>query len=225
MCIRDSNKQSILTGIVGYRFSQKTRVDLKFDSASVDYIYNTDDLGNPWQNDYKYTTISVGIDYEVTGKLSSKLYVGSTSQNVDLKNIPSPTEAQKKEYSGVTASGSLAYKITPKMMLSSTLLRDLQYNAYVNYLIVNKITFKWHYQLTRKIRVSVRGAYETNIPSSKITNTVDKSTKSTFGVSARYDVTRYLSTGLDYENTTKSSKIKQLGYANNVYHLFVTLHF
>ncbi len=210
---RASNKQSIVSGEVGYKFSPKTQLRLKYDSGSVVYDYDI-------QNDYKYSTISFGVHYRLTGKLLSYLYAGSTSQSVDIEN----NKAQKKEFSGVTASGSLAYKFSPKTSLNMTLLREIQYNAYVNYMLVNKVQVTARYQWTAKIMASLRLTYENSKPSEKTVSVMD-STRIIAGLSAKYDFTRWLSFGVDYEFANRSSDTDHFKYTNNTILVFVTMYF
>lgn len=208
-----SNKQDITTGILGYRVSKKTRIDIKYDSGAVDYTYDI-------QNDYTYTSFSLGVDYNVTDKLQSLLYLGSTSQKLDdLRNNP-----QTKKFSGLTASGSLVYKPSTKTQVFVNLLRDIQYNAYVNYIEVTKLEAKLFYQWTHKIRLGARVGLENSKPSEEIGRAAP-STRITVGLSARYDLGRSFTAGFDYEYMSKSSKQDYLSYTNNTAFLHLTFHF
>jgi hypothetical protein len=210
---RANNKQSIISGILGYKFSRKTQLKLRFDSGAVDYDYDI-------QNDYTYTSLFLGIDYRVSGKLLSYLYVGSTTQSVDTANDPSQT----KEFSGVGAYGSLTYKLSEKTRLSMTLLREVQYNAYANYMVVTEAEAVLRYQLSRKIMLSLRMIFESSQPSQEI-GEAGKSTKTTGGLSARYDFNRWLTAGLDVEFASKSASLDHHSFSDNKAFLFLTLHF
>ena len=210
---RANNQQGIALGTLGYNISPKTRIMLRFDSGRVDY---TEDL----QNDYTYTSIYLGIDYKVTGKLLSYLFVGSTTQSVDVEN----DKTQEKEYSGASALGSVAYKPTEKIMLNGTILRELQYNAYVNYLVVTEVEIKARYRITRKIMLGARVEFETAQPSEKIM-TMHPSTKITAGLSARYDLTKWAAVGLDFEFTDKGSTRDLQSFTGTKIFLFLTAYF
>jgi hypothetical protein len=206
------NRQTIISGEMGYNYTPKTRFSLKFDLGSVEYIEKI-------QNDYTYTSIFLGVDYRVTNKVKSFLYLGLTSQSVNVKYNP-----QTKEFSGLTASGSLAYRIAPKMTLNVTLLRELQYNAYVNYVVVTKVQAIARYQWTQKIRVSARLTFEHSKPSEK-TAQVAPSSRIVGGLSARYDFTRWMAVGLDLEAASRTSSLDTFRYSNNIVSVFVTVHF
>ncbi len=210
---RANNQQGITSGTLGYRFSPKTKLMVRFDSGYVDY-------DEDFQNDYSYTSIFLGIDYKVSEKLLSYLFVGSTSQSVDIEN----DKSQTKEFSGTSALGSVAYKPTEKIMINATLLRELQYNAYVNYLVVTEVEVKARYRWTRKVAVSARIEFETSQPSEKIM-TMYPSSRITGGISARYDFTRWVSVGLDVEFTDKSSSRDLQSYSGTKIFLFLTAYF
>ena len=209
---RASNKQSITSGEIGYNYSKKTSLRLRFDTGSVDYNYDI-------QNDYTFTSFFLGFRYNVAAKLQSYLYLGSTSQSVDVKN-----NAQTKEYSGMSAYGSLAYMFSKKTTLSATLVREIQYNAYVNYVEVLRLQMLARYRWTPKIMVSLRLIFETATPSEKI-GLATSSTKTTFGLSGRYDITRWLSGGLDFEFATKSASLDGLSFSDNKIFAYLTMHF
>jgi hypothetical protein len=210
---RANNGQGVILGTLGYRFSPKTRIMLRFDSGYVDY---DEDI----QNDYTYSSIYLGIDYRVTEKFLSYLFVGSTAQSVDIEN----DKSQTKEFSGATAIGSVAYKPTEKVMINGTLLRELQYNAYVNYLVITEVEVKARYRWTSKIMFGARVEFETAQPSEKIM-TMHPSTRITAGLSARYDFSRWFSLGLDVEFTDKSSTRDLQSYSGTKIFLFFTAYF
>lgn len=208
-----NNKQNMTTGILGFKLSPRTRMSLRYDTGAVDYAYDI-------QNDYTRTTTSLGVHYRVTDKLQSFIYVGSTSQKLDsVRN-----NAQTKEFSGVTTSGSLAYKLSPKTQINLELLRDIQYNAYVNYMLVTRLNGRLFYQWTRKVRLGLRVGSESSKPSEKI-GSAASSTKIAYGLSARYDFSRSFALGLDYQYMSKSSKQDYLSYTNNTFFLHLTFHF
>jgi hypothetical protein len=138
---------------------------------------------------------------------------------VDVENNP-----QTKEFSGFTASGSLAYALSGKMTLNSTLLRELQYNAYVNYMLVTKVQVLIRYQWTHKVRLSLRLTFEQSSPSEKTAQTAP-STRTTGGVSLRYDLGRSTAVGLDLEYAGKTSSLDYMSYSNSTAYVFLTLHF
>jgi opacity protein-like surface antigen len=214
---RANNNQGIMLGVLGYRLSPKTKVMVRYDSGYVDY---TLDKISDSQNDYTYTSLYLGIDYRLTDKLLSYLFVGSTSQSVDVKN----DTTQTKEFSGATALGSLAFKATEKVMINATVLRELQYNAYVNYLVVSQVEMSVRYRWTRKMMVSVRAEFETAQPSEKI-KTMYPSSQVSAGISARYDLTKWVAVGLDFEFTDKSSSRDLQSYSGTKVFLFLTAYF
>jgi hypothetical protein len=210
---RANNQQGIVLGTLGYNISPKTRIMVRFDSGHVDY---TEDF----QNDYTYTSVYLGINYKVTGKLLSYLFLGSTSQSVDVEN----NKTQEKEFSGASALGSVAYKPTEKFMLNGTVLRELQYNAYVNYLVVTEVELKARYRFTSKIMFGARVEFETAQPSEKIM-TMHPATQITAGISARYDFTNWVAVGIDLEFTDKGSTRDLQSYTGTKIFLFLTAYF
>lgn len=212
---RASNKQNAVSGELGYKFSKKTQVRLRFVSGSVDYSY--DKPG--WQNDYTYTSVFLGVRHKAAGKVITYLYLGSTSQSVD-----NTSNNQDEEFSGVTAFGSLAYQVSRKTVLNANLLREIQYNAYANYLLVTKVELIARYQWTQKIMVSVRVGFEDSEPSEEI-GMATSATRTTVGASVRYDLTRWLSAGLGGKFQSKSAKLDLRSYSNNKLYAFLTMYF
>jgi hypothetical protein len=213
--INANNNQDIVSGELGYKFSPKTQIRLKGDYGTVDYVEDV-------QNDYTYMSGYLGLHYKVSGKLLSYLYLGYTSQS--LGEEEDWNNKQDEEYSGLSAVGSLAYMVSKRILLSLTLLRELQYNASVNYTVTTKAQLTARYQLSQKFMVSLWLMFEDCDVPKEILGAFD-ATRMSAGASARYDLTRWLSAGVDIEYESRSSKMDYRSYSLTTAKAFLAIYF
>ena len=211
---RANNRHAIYFGVLGYKFSKKTSIKTLFENALVRYDKKV-------QNDYDYNSLYLGFEHKVAKKLISLLYVGATRQNVDIKyNL-----LARKEFHGLSYSGSLKYKMAKKLALKLSLLRELQYSANVNYTTstVGKIRLDYNI-VPKKLILGVRGKYDSSKPS-KTTSTAIPSNKKTIGCSLRYNFTPYMSLGAEVEWANKSSRKDAQDYGKSYAAIFFTFYF
>jgi hypothetical protein len=195
----------LVGGSVFWKVQPKTDLSLNYSHGWTTFTDASD-------RDYTSDSVTVGLNGQLTAKLSSTMFVGYTHQNADNSN--------QVAYSGWVTGGGWTYTPTEKTTISLSTLRTTQASTDGSnpYYVTTSAFLSVGVQLLPKVTVNARlGGGVNNYPTK---DTIDGKTdwrQDTFGVAGggiTYAIQPWLQVGLDYLRTSRDSNFSPFNFVD-----------
>ncbi len=169
--------------------AQFKRTDIDYDTASLD---STE------------TRLLFGAEWEVTGKTSARALVGYLEKDFD--------NSIHEDYSGVAVEAGLTWSPRSYSIFDLTLTRETdETNGNGSYVVRNSADLGWtHFWQDRFSTTANVGKADERYIDSVRDDDMDY-----YGVSAKYQFSDWLMSGLGYRHSNRTSSIDEFGYKDN----------
>lgn len=205
---------------VSYRFRPKTYAILENDIGYITY-YETSQFPDSW-----YVDSLAGIRGEWTNKLTVNLRAGFRCQEYQHSDVVSD-----KPYIGPIVRGGFQYAPTKDDKVVVTLERTDYESTYAvnNHYTANVAGVDYRHKYTEKVSCGLFGVYQLHMyPCETTENGTTAKRYDNFlegGVSARYDMNRWMSTEVKYQYRQKMSIFDVYDYKDNLFTVRLTAGF
>jgi len=195
-----------------YRSSANTRIGLRANSTTVDYITTQLIGGTPSDNDYDQTGYSGVFYWEATGKSNLRANLGRDKQRYDeLTDRDNQNRVWRIDYEN---------KITGKTTLNlSSWQEHASRSELTNSFFTRGMRIDGDWGVTAKITVSGSLTRE-DISYEGLTR---EDNTDWLSLTGRYNLTRYIGITLGYVNETRDSNIESSEYRDNQWSLGVNI--
>jgi len=199
--------ENIISATAYYRISPKTQVLAEYDFGMVDYDIHTTN------SDSRYHQARVGIKGQIAPKLTGTVKVGYKYTTYE--------QSDKADFRGLTAFGSLDYKIKERTLLNVYGARSSEESQYAtnSYYELNKIGFSAEHQLVEKIFLLGGAYYQLDkYPDETTENGITAKRRDNIynaKIGLRYEMRDWLHFQADYEYKERDSKFGNFDYRDN----------
>ena len=220
---KDRDRMShVIDGTASYRFLPKTSALLETDLGYIDYFHDI-------SPNSAFIESLVGLKGDLRHNLSVNLRGGLRFQGYEKSSV-----VNDKSFFSFVMRGGADYKFTKSDVFSLKLERADYESLYqnMNYYVANLVGLAYDHRFKNKLRklsTKLFGAYQLNTyPSSSTESGVTAKRYDndvSGGLSARYDLRKWLSSEIKYQATSRRSKFHIYNYDDNVLTLSLTAGF
>jgi hypothetical protein len=179
----------------------------------LNYSYGWSNFVDSTDRDFTSHNVSVGLQGEITSKLSSSFRVGYTREE--------PVHGNQTSFSGLFFGGDYVYRPTERITLTLSTLRGRQESTFGTdtFYVTNAGTFSAQYQILPKVTLTARVGGGLNDYSTK--QTADGKTDfrhDTFilaGAQADYEIQQWLRVGLEYLRISRDSNFPSFRFVDD----------
>jgi len=197
---------------------RKLKIFLSGDFGMVDFTGEYDDGTQLYKlNDYMYYGVSLGFDYELTGKINLFLSVGFRMQDVEEGE---GTVIDDKSYTGFVANLSLSYRMTYKVTMGLTYYRSLEFSGTSNYQTTDFASAFYRHEILPRFSVKISPRFMYVMPSAH-----DKFMILGGYLLLDYRLWEWFHAGLRYDFRMRQTDRTDGSYLNNVVSLTLTGYF